>query len=333
MLLGWVLWCSGLAGCNRAAAPHPQPPADSKSEAASGDGEKLQRVTLQLNWYPEAEHGGYYAAQLNGDYRRAGLDVTILPGGPETPIIQLVARGNSPFGVANADNVLIGRAQQAPVVAVMAPLQTSPRCLIVHEAAGIRGFDDLKDMTLAMSNSQAFSFFLRKKLPLENVRIVPYSGSVAPFLQDAKYGLQGYVFSEPFVARKQGGDPHVLMVSDLKFNPYTSLLITNEETIDTQGDLVRKMVEASVAGWAAYLKDPGPTNELIHKLNPQMDMDILEFGAKEIVPLVEGESAGAIGRMTPERWQELADQMIWCEQLKPDEANVDSAFSTKFLPQ
>ncbi len=297
-------------------------------------------LTLQLNWYPEAEHGGFYAAQVDGFYQREGLDVTILPGGPETPVPQLVARGAATFGVVNADNILFSRAQQLPVIAVMAPLQTSPRCLMVHASAGIRTFADLKDMTLAMSNSQAFSFYLRKKVPLKNVRIVPYSGSVAPFLHDPHYGQQGYVFSEPFVARKEGGDPQVLMLADLGFNPYTSLLFTSEKTLREQPELVRKMAAATVAGWARYLADPNPANALIHRLNPQMDMDILEYGAKAIKPLVlagegfndaEATQPLAIGRMTRERWQELADQIIWCGQLKPDEVDVDKAFTTEFL--
>ncbi len=90
-----------------------------KSDAA---GHGLVPVTLQLNWYPEAEHGGYYAALVHGFYRDAGLDVTILSGGPETPVIQQVARGKAMFGVVNADNILFARAQQAPVVALLAPL-------------------------------------------------------------------------------------------------------------------------------------------------------------------------------------------------------------------
>ena len=67
-----------------------------------------------------------------------------------------------------------------PVVAVMAPLQISPRCIMVHESSGIRDFDDLKNMTIAMSNSNPFSYFLRKKLPLEGVKVVPYSGQRGP---------------------------------------------------------------------------------------------------------------------------------------------------------
>ena len=132
-------------------------------------------MTLLLNWYPEAEHGGYYAALVHGYYQDAGLDVSILPGGPNAPVIQEVATGRVTFGVANADNVVFARAQQAPVVAVMAPLQTSPRCLIVHEKSGIKTFDDLHDMTIAVTPGSAFSEYLRHKSPLGGVQFVPYT--------------------------------------------------------------------------------------------------------------------------------------------------------------
>lgn len=340
-----------LVGCDQRAATPPAAAAGSGPAADASASGSLRAVTLQLNWFPEVEHGGFFAALAGGDFRRAGLEVTIQPGGPDTPVTQLVARGTATFGVANADNILFSRTQQIPVVAVMAPLQTSPRCLIVHAAAGIRSFDDLKNMTLAMSNSQAFSFYLRKKVPLEGVRIVPYAGSVAPFLHDPQTGVQGYVFSEPFVARKEGGDPQVLMLADLGFNPYTSLLFTSEKTIRSEPELVRKMVTACVAGWRRYLEDPGPANALIHKLNPQMGDDILEFGAAAIRPLVlprgpegePGQPAAAespqqdlasvpVGEMTRERWQQLLEQIVWCGQLKAGSVDVDQAFTTKFLP-
>ncbi len=173
---------------------------EQRDPAATKDADGLVPVTLQLNWFPEAEHGGFYAALVEGYYQQAGLDVKILPGGPETPVVQQVAHGAANFGVVNADNVLFARAQQAPIVALMAPLQNSPRCLIVHASAGIRTFDDLKDMTIAMSPSGTFTQFLRRTLKLEGVTIVPYAGSMAPFLLDKKYAQQGYVFSEPFVA-------------------------------------------------------------------------------------------------------------------------------------
>ncbi len=295
----------------------------------------LANVTLQLNWFPEAEHGGYYAALVHGYYRDAGLNVEILPGGPDSPVVQQVARGNADFGVVNADNILFGRAQEARIVALMAPLQISPRCIIVHESSGIRDFQDLANMTIAMSTSNAYTQFLRDKLPLENVKVVPYAGNVTQFLLDKNFAQQGYVFSEPFVARKNGGDPRVLMVSELGFNPYTSVLVTRDAMIAEHPERVKKMVAASVRGWEKYLRAPDETNAYIHRMNPQMDLDILAYGAKTLEPLVldrAAESEG-IGTMSRARWRQLADQLIETRQLKAERADVDERLYHAISPR
>jgi NitT/TauT family transport system substrate-binding protein len=321
ILLAGVLLFVTAGGCGASSEP-----------AATKD--SLVPVTLQLNWYPEAEHGGYYAALAAGYYRDAGLDVTILSGGPETPVVQQVARQAAMFGIVNADNMLFARAQQAPVVALMAPLQTSPRCLIVHESSGITDFAGLKNLTIAMSPASAFTHFLQHKLPLENVRVVPYSGNVAQFLVNKDYAQQGYVFSEPFVARKAGGDPRVLLVSDLGFNPYTSLLFTSDALVAERPEVVAKMVAASIRGWQKYLESPEAANERIHQANPEMDADVLEFGAEAIRPLVLNEEAKqqGLGVMSAERWQTLANQLIEIGQLKAEDAHVERAWTSKFLP-
>lgn len=171
----------------------------------TADGKKLEAVSLQLNWFPEAEHGGYYAALVHGYFEEEGLQVKIIPGGPKAPVVQSIATGQATFGVDNADKLLLGRAQEADVVAVMAPLQDSPRCIMVHKSSGITKLDELQDIKLAISGGQAFAQFLRKHVPLTGVEIVPYPGNIAQFLLEEKYAQQAYNFSEPFVAEQQGG--------------------------------------------------------------------------------------------------------------------------------
>jgi NitT/TauT family transport system substrate-binding protein len=293
----------------------------------------LTPVTLQLNWFPEAEHGGYYAALAHGYYKEAGLNVKILPGGPDTPVVQQVARGTVDFGVVNADNILFGRAQQAPIVAVMAPLQISPRCILVHESSDIYDLHDLRDVTLAVSSSNSFTQYLRHELKLPGVKIVPYSGNVTHFLLNKNYAQQGYVFSEPFVARKGGGDPRVLMLSDVGFNPYTSTLFTNDNEVRDKPEIVEKMVNASIRGWQTYLRTPEKANAAIHKANPQMDLDILAYGAKTLEPLVYDQVAEqeGLGTMSGARWQKLADQLVKSKQMKQENADVRGAYTTRFV--
>ena len=318
-----LLLASGLVGCK------PSSPTTIEPGEESG---QQQKVTLALNWFPEAEHGGYYAALVNGHYREEGLDVEIQPGGPGVPVIQNVATGRVMFGIANADQVLVGRDKEADVVALLAPLQMSPRCIMVHEKSGIRRLQDLQNMTLAVGSGKAYLEYLKTKVSLENVKLVPYPGSIAMFLKNEDFGQQGYVFSEPFVARQQGGDPHVLMVSEIGFNPYTSLLITNGETLRDQQELVAKMVQASARGWRDYLQNPTAVNEHIHKVNPEMDLASLAYGVEAIKPLCLPTELPAeqLGQMTSKRWKTLADQLKEIDWIEP-EFDPATAFESRFI--
>lgn len=320
--LAIVLLCGLLVGCNTAAP----------SKDGATDGQRT-RVTLALNWFPEAEHGGFYAAQAAGYFADEGLDVEIIAGGPNVPVLQNVARGDAMFGVAVADQVLLARAQDARVVALLAPLQDSPRCILVHEESGITQLDELKDVTLAMRQGIAFSEWLKRKVPLSGVKIVPYSGNVAQFLLDKSYAQQGYVFSEPFVAQQQGAKVRALMLSDLDYNPYTSLLFTREKLIADDPELVRKMTRACQRGWQTYLQDPQPANDLIRQANPEMSAEALAYGAAALQPLcLPGDAAAeTLGQMTLERWQKLSEQLIEIELLAPGKVQPQDAFTTQFL--
>ena len=311
-----------LAGCGVESAPDEEP--------ASG----LTRVKLALNWFPEAEHGGFYAALVHDYYRQQGLEVQILGGGPDAPVIQRVATGGVEFGITNADDVLNTRAQEAPVVALMAPYQINPRCIMVHAQSGITRIEDLENITLALSQRPAFSHYLRRKFSFEGVTIVPYPGNVTQFLMNPDFAQQGYIFSEPFVARSKGADPRSLLVAEIGFNPYASVLIATEATIAARPEVAAAMVRASVAGWEHYLRAPEETNRYIHQLNPEMDLDILAFGAAESRPLVLDEVARerGLGHMSASRWEVLLEQMIEAGLIENGTVRARAAFTTRFLP-
>ncbi len=307
----------------------------SGSEKTSvGTGGELTPVGLQLNWYPEAEHGGFYTALIKGYYEEAGLDVTIKPGGPNIPIIQIVGSGQSEFGICNADEVVTGRSNDANLVALLAPLQMSPRCIMVHSNTGIDSFEDIKNVTLAMEPSAAFAQYVSSRVALENVRIVSYAG-VAPFAVDRNYAMQGYVFSEPFVAREAGAEPEALMVSDLGFNPYTSLLVTTDAFHDANPGVVQAITQASVRGWKEYLSDPDETNEYIHGLNEEMGLDILAYGVEQIRDLAVSDATGekGFGWMTTERWQTMVSQLEELDLIERGSVNVGETFTTRYLAE
>jgi len=325
----WVCWLV-ICGCSET------PPAVDSGPAAPPASTTLIPVTLGLNWFPEAEHGGFYAALHHGYYREAGLDVTILPGGPKSPVLQQVATGQVTFAVDNADKLLLVRAQQADLVAVMSPIQNSPRCIMVHAESGIESFEQLSQQsgfTLAMNPGQPFAQFLSQRLDLTGLTLAPYPGNVAQFLLDRKFAQQAYSFSEPFVAEQQGAKVRNLMLSDLGFNTYTSLLITSRNQIDQHPEVVQHMVTASQRGWQTYLENPAATNSLIHERNPEMGLDVLEFGVRDLQPLClpDGFDPQKLGAMTAERWSTLADQMTQAGSLAPGAIHIEQAYTLQFL--
>ncbi len=291
-------------------------------------------VKLALNWFPEAEHGGYYAALVHGYFEDRGVTVEVLGGGPDAPVIQRLATGQVEFGVTNADGIINARAAGAPVIALMAPYQTNPRCIMVHAQSDIASIAEIADVTLALSQRPAFSHFLRHRYDFEGVTIVPYHGGVARFLGDSRYAQQGYVFSEPVIARREGVDVRTLMVADTGFNPYASLLIASAQTVRERPKLVRAVTEASVAGWKHYLKDPVETNRHILSRNPELDLEILAAGSRMSRALVLDSTASGfgVGHMTLLRWRTLTLQMVEAGLIDSAAVEPRRAFTTRFLP-
>ena len=316
-----------LAGCQGK-------PASTRSADSASDGlEEPISVRLQLNWFPEAEHGGFYAALVHGYFAEEGLEVEIIAGGPNALVLQKVASGQVEFGIENADRVLLGRSQEANVIALMAPMQESPRCILVHKSKGFQSLKDLKDVKLAVTAGGPLTLVLQKRLPLEGVQIVPYSGNISQFLLDDNFAQQGYIFSEPYLAENADSDPQSLMASEIGFNPYTSLLITRDQYMAEHRDIVARMTRASVRGWETYLQQPEQTNAYIHEQNPEMPIDALAYGVAALKPLCtpKAESGVPFGGMTQQRWQELADVLNEVEVLGANTVDVSQAFTNELL--
>src|SRR5690242_12183061 len=123
------------------------------------------KVKIQLNWIPEPEFGGIYAAQADGTFAKNGLSVDIVPAAPGNPVWQQIDQGRSEFGVVSADEVLLANAKGADLVAVFTIYQTCPQGIMAHES---RGFTSLKDVlqspgTLAIEPGLPYAQFLKNK--------------------------------------------------------------------------------------------------------------------------------------------------------------------------
>jgi len=333
----------GMVGCDspkttaskeQSSVPTGETGAPESSANAGASAGKLTKVALLLNWYPEAEHGGFYAAKVHGIFEKYGLDVELQPGGKTTVVAQSLALGRIQFGVANADDVLVARNQDVPMVALMAPIQVGPRCIMVRKDSGITSFEQLKNLTLQIDSGRPYVAFMKGKGLLDDsVKIAPYFGSVAQLVAGPGFAAQGYTFSEPFMAKEKGVEVTQLMMSDIGYNPYASLLVTTESYAKQHADTCRRMVQASIEGWQKYLSEPQQSNAVILAANKQgLTKEALDYGVEALKPLCyENGNAEGIGAMNPERWTQLADTLVDLKLIDRSKLNVSASYTTEFL--
>jgi NitT/TauT family transport system substrate-binding protein len=262
------------------------------------------KIKLALNWKPEPEFGGFYAAP----YAQYGLDVDILPGGAGTPTVQMVGAGTADFGIVSGDELAIARARGNDVVAVFAAFQNCPQGIMAHASRRLSGIGQVFEAgTVALQRGLPFAQMLERKFGFGKVKIVPSpGGDLTAFLRDEMFAQQCFIMSEPLAARRQGAAVTVFPVSDIGYNPYPTVLAAGGATLREKPAMVESIVKAVRDGWRAYLDNPDPTNDRMRQLNPSMDARTFAEAAEAQKPLIE---AAALGSMTSDRWKTLASQL------------------------
>jgi ABC-type nitrate/sulfonate/bicarbonate transport system substrate-binding protein len=99
------------------------------------------KISVQLDWVAEPEHGGFYQAQARGFFRDEGLDVTLIPGGPGAQVMPSVATGRADIAQADSTNTLLQQAEGLPLVQFAAVFQDDPSGILVHADSTVRKFE------------------------------------------------------------------------------------------------------------------------------------------------------------------------------------------------
>jgi NitT/TauT family transport system substrate-binding protein len=295
-------------------------------------------LTVQLDWVAEPEHGGFYQAQAKGFFLQEGLDVTIVPGGPNAFVMPKVATGQADIGQADSTNTLLQIAEGIPVIQIGAVFQDDPSGLLVHPASSVHRFEDLQGKTIIARPEWAFLGFLKKKYGLD-FNIVPQSFSVAAFLGNKEAIQQGYYIAEPYHIVRAGGQmPRFLSTWDAGFRAY-AVLITNRKFAREHPAELRAFMRAYIRGWRDYLQgDPTPAHEALKQANPANTDDFMAFSRQMIIneKLVTGRDPGAgpqqIGRLDPARFAQQIQQLEDLGILKKGQVTVGQAMTTEFLP-
>ncbi len=306
----------------------------------SAAAQALDKVSFGTNWVAQAEHGGFYQAVADGTYRKYGLDVRIVPGGPNVNNRILLPVGRIDFFMsANTLQSFDAVEQKIPTLVVAAMFQKDPQVLLAHPGQGVETFDDLKKLpTLFVSKEGITSYYqwMKREFGFTDKQVKPYTFNAQPFLADRRSAMQGYVTSEPYAIETVGKfKPKIFLIADQGFNPYSTLIETRRDLVEKNPGLVQRFVDASIIGWTNYLYgDNKAANDLIKRDNPDMDDARIAYSIAKMKEYGIVDSGDAlkfgIGAMTDARIKDFYEKMVRAGVVK---ANIDYAksYSLQFV--
>ena len=311
----------------------------SSALAQSGPESKLDKVSFGTNWVAEAEHGGFFQALADGTYRKYGLDVSIVPGGPNSNNRMLLIAGKIDFFMtANTLMSFDAVTNNVPVVSVAAMFQKDPQVFLIHPETKATKLEDLKPLTLFVSKEGIASYFqwLKSEYGFSEKNVKPYNFNPQPFIATPQSAMQGYVTSEPYGIEKSAGfKPGILLLADYGFNAYSTLIETRADVIAEKPDLVQRFVDASIIGWYNYLYgDNSAGNAMIKKLNPEMTDELLAYSIdkmKEYGIVDSGDAPkNGIGAITDERVTSFFQKMVKAGVVKSD-LDYHKSYTLRFV--
>ncbi|TYB82988.1 ABC transporter substrate-binding protein [Maritimibacter fusiformis] len=226
-------------------------------------------VRLQLKWVTQAQFGGYYVALENGYYEDEGLDVTILPGGPDIGPVQVLMGGGADVMVDWMPSALAAREQGAPVVNIAQPFKSSGMMLTCLKETGITSPDDFPGNTLGVwffGNEYPFlSWMAHLGIPTEGgedgVEVLKQAFNVDPLLQKQAACISTMTYNEYWQVIDAGISADDLVTFKYEDQGVATLedgLYVLEENLEDPEfkDKMVRFVRASMKGWKWAEENP-----------------------------------------------------------------------------
>ena len=308
-----------------------------KDDALGPNGSK--ELELMLDYFPNADHAGIYAAEAGGHFKRAGLDVKIRqPADPAAPIKQ-VAAGRVDLAISYAPEVLRARDEGLAVTAVAAVVREPLTSIISLPSAKIRSPKDLEGKTVGTAGIDYQSAYLRTILLEAGVdpktvkeRNVGFGLSPALLTKRVDATLGGFWNYEGTDLRLRKRKPQIIKVDDAGVPPYDELvLVANEDALERDGDRIRAFVGALGRGTEELRDDPGEAIDGLLEANSELDPALQREVVDVTLPLFLPKRGKPFGYQDEQRWQAFA---AWMREnrLVTKIPDAGGAFTNDYLP-
>jgi len=293
---------------------------------------ELIPVTVQLQWTHQAEFAGFYAADQNGNYADEGLAVTFIQGGPDVDNLAPLVDGKVQFCTATAEQLIVARAGGKSLRAVATIYRRSPAVFFSLADSGItrpQDFAGKKVRVPATILPTLHAIAARVGVTPDQYTEVNLPSDVTIFASGVVPVWGGYINALPLLVQKAGIKIIIIYPDDYGVHFYGDSLITTDELISTQPDLVERFLRATLVGWTYAVENPEKVGLMVQKYNPDADPSLENDKMIASIPLVNtGEDF--IGWMKAEMWagmeQTLREQGVLASPL-----DVTQVYTMQFL--
>jgi NitT/TauT family transport system substrate-binding protein len=303
--------------------------------------EELTKVTMVLPWVLQGESAGHFVAVEQGYYEEAGLDVTIIPGGPDVDARRLLASGGAQFAVGSTPGIILARNVDIPLVGLWTQNQESGSGLVCKTETGIDSWDDLEGkkvgIWVGLGEPENYYAVEQAGVSKDDVSWLPQKFSMIEFFEDKFDCASVTVWNELHVVTDEGltmgEDFEFLKASDLGIFLSGDSGFTTQQMIDDNPEIVQAFTDASLRGWKHALDFPEDAVDATMAFAPDLDRQKQVFQVEEVNRLMTSgaaEASGNLGTMTAEAFEANQDALVAAGVLA-EAIDLTGAFDSSFL--
>lgn len=309
---------------------------ESTNDSQSND--ELEKVKLVLDWTPNTNHTGLYVAQDKGYFEEEGLDVEIIMPG-EATAENLVASGQADFGISYQEGVTLARTQDIPLVSVAAIIQHNTSGFASLKEQNITSPKDFEGKTYGGWGSPIEAAVIESLMKQENADIdeveiinVGNTDFFTALEQNIDFfwiyygwtGIEAEIRDIPI---------NMIYLTDYseKLDYYTPVIITNEDHIGDNPEMVRKFLAAVTKGYTFAIENPAEAADILIEAVPELDAELVKKSQEWLSPKYQ-DDASRWGEQKLEVWENYAN-WLYENNLMDKQLDAEKAFTNEFLPE
>lgn len=322
-----IIFVALMAGCTTMSG-------SGTADESGADTPQVTRIRLPMGYVADPQFAPVYVAVEKGYMAEEGLEIEF-DYSFETDGIALVGANELPLAIASGEQVILGRAQQLPLVYVMEWFQRFPIAVISKAETGIVTPSDLVGKRVGIPGFFGASYVgYVGLLSAEGIDQGAVTTEEIGFTQietlrsDRVDAVVGYINNEPVQLSQQGENINVIDVAD-----YVDLVangvVTNEQTMAENPQLVRGFVHALLRGLRDTLDDPDAAFEISKQYVEGLD-DSRKGVLEASLPLWRAET---LGHTDPASWQQTQEILLQAGQLDAPVDDLEEAYDNRFIEE